>query len=88
MALHPIRETLNGIHCTSDRLWLITTPLGEFALTDYNWEITGFSPELHSIDPFIFYYGGNALYVVETYARNRGWDIVQAFDQDENAEDE
>ncbi len=55
-----------------DRLWIIETSDGAFALTDYNWEITGFDPALQKLNDAV-HYGGNAYYVTGALCNERGW---------------
>ena len=70
----PLRDNLLGYSFDQDRPWLLHAPDGTvFAITEYNDELTGFSPELQEIDPTIFCYGGNAYYIVGTWAEKNGF---------------
>lgn len=69
-----LRDNLCGCPFDHDRLWLIHTAGGAFAMSDYNWEITGADPKLAELDDAI-HYGGNAYYVVGTLAERKGWRV-------------
>lgn len=69
----PLRNNLCGVSENNDRLWILHTPEGPLAITEYNNELTGYDPRLVDIDPKIFHYGGNAYYIVGEYCRNKGW---------------
>lgn len=61
-----IRDKIIGFSSQHDRLWKIEIADHIEALTDYNWEITGYTKglqELPNIGKFI-HYGGNAYYVI------------------------
>jgi hypothetical protein len=67
----PIREKIKGFSNQHDRLWKIEVADCEEAITDYNWEITGFTSglqELPDIGKHI-HYGGNAYYVIPELQR-------------------
>lgn len=76
-----VRDSLVGYHMDNDRLWLLLTPEGTFAITEYNDELTGYSPRLAEIDPKTFHYGGNAYYITGVYARERGWGVQEHEDR-------
>lgn len=62
----PIRKKIVGVSDSHDRLWKIGVADSEEAITDYNWEITGYTPGLQVL-PEIgkhIHYGGNAYYVL------------------------
>lgn len=71
----PLRDSLVGVSEDNDRLWLVHTPDDAYAITEYNWELTGFDPKLGQLDPKIFHYGGNAYYITGTYAEQKGWRV-------------
>lgn len=77
----PLRDGLHGISDDHDRLWLLQTPTGVFAITEYNDELTGYDPELAVIDPKIFRYGGNAYYITGAYAKAKGWVVLEFEDR-------
>lgn len=84
LVLSPIRKTLVGFHDDHDRLWVLHIPNlspGKFAITDYNWELTGFSKELSQFDPKVFHYGGNAYYITGMYAHQKGWRVEHVEDR-------
>jgi hypothetical protein len=64
-----------------DRLWLLHTPTGIFAITEYNHELTGYAPELGILDPNIFRYGGNAYFITGLYAQQKGWQVEKFEDR-------
>ena len=82
MSRSPLRDTLVGISCDQDRLWLLHAPDGTtYAITDYNDELTGFDPRLGEIDPVVFRYGGNAYYITGGWARQHGWTVTEHEDR-------
>ncbi len=81
MSRSPLRDGLHGISMDADRLWLLHTPQGVFAITEYNDELTGYAPELAEIDPKIFRYSGNAYYITGAYAKERGWRVEELEDR-------
>ena len=76
-----LRNGLHGISENNDRLWVLHTPDGDFAITEYNDELTGYDPRLAEIDPKIFHYGGNAYYIIGTYCDNMGWSAEHVEDR-------
>lgn len=80
MACNPIRDTVFG-NFDQDRLWILHTPMGVFAITEYNDELMGFDLRLVDIDPTIFRYGGNAYYIKGKYAQERGWRVESVEDR-------
>ncbi len=69
--LDPIRDRLIGGRNIHDRLWKIEVDECIEAITDYNWEITGFTPNLQKL-PEIgkhIHYGGNAYYITNELNR-------------------
>ena len=81
MTRSPVRDTLVGYTDDHDRLWILHTPEGAFAITEYNDELTGFDPKLAKIDPKIFHYGGNAYYITGRYAQEHGWRVEECEDR-------
>jgi hypothetical protein len=80
--LDPIRKRLEGLSDNHDRLWRIEVADSEEALTDYNREITGFTPglqELPEIGKHI-HYGGNAYYVIPELQK-RGFVVTKVDDR-------
>ena len=75
------RRTLLGFSDHHDRLWIIKTPDFEAAITDYNWELTGYDRRLHDLDPEVFHYGGNAYYITGAYAQSLGWTATHGEDR-------
>jgi hypothetical protein len=75
------RETLIGWSDPNDRLWILGTPDFEAAITDYNWELTGYDKRLHELDPEVFHYSGNVYYITGAYARSRGWTTTRVEDR-------
>jgi hypothetical protein len=72
-----LRKQLIGFTNDHDRLWQLTSPLGNVeAATDYNWEITGFTPGLKDN----LHYGANAYYWLDEY-RKRGWKVEHIEDR-------
>ena len=78
---NPIRDTLVGFSFDNDRLWILHTPSGSFAITEYNDELVGYDPRLADIDPKIFRYGGNAYYITGRYAQEQGWRVEECEDR-------
>lgn len=76
-----IRTSLHGFSLQEDRLYLLHTPDGTFAITEYNHELTGYSPELGALDPKTFHYSGNAYYITTTYAKEKGWRVEHLEDR-------
>lgn len=71
-----IRDRLLGLPEDNDRLWLLYEPSGiAHAITEYNDELTGYTPELAVMEPKIFCYGGNAHYILRTFVCKQGWTI-------------
>ena len=73
----PIRETLQGVTGWHDALSKIEVGDNVFAISHYNHEIMGFSPELQKL-PEIgqhIHYGGNAYYVLNEL-RLRGFVVT------------
>lgn len=75
------REGLIGYSGPEDRLWIIGTADFEAALTDYNWEITGYDKRLHQLFPDIIRYSGNAYYVTGAFASQNGWVVTRVEDR-------
>lgn len=78
----PIRERIVGVSSHHDRLWKIEVADSEEAITDYNWEITGYTPglqELPEIGQHI-HYGGNAYYVLPELQK-RGFVVTACEDR-------
>jgi len=69
---HSLRERMRGFSDNHDRLWKITKPAEEYfppfeaGITDYNFEITGFTMGL----PEGLRYGGNVGYWLEKLAKD------------------
>lgn len=78
---HPIRQTIKGWSDNNDRLWILHTPEGPRAITEYNHELTGFDIRLNELDSLIFHYGGNAYYILGRYAFERGWRVENIEDR-------
>ena len=76
-----LRSDLHGFSFEQDRLWRITGPDFVGAMTDYNDEITGYTPNLkeHFNDGDI-HYGGNAYYVTMEAVR-RGYKVEHVDDR-------
>jgi hypothetical protein len=81
MARSPLRDSLLGYSMDQDRLWLLHTRNGTYAITEYNHELTGFSPELQALDNVTFRYGGNAYYVLGPYAKRENWRVEEFEDR-------
>lgn len=82
MTLSPLRNGLHGLADDNDRLTLLRDPGGNvYAITDYNWELTGYDPRLGAIDPKTFHYGGNAWYITGSWAMERGWRVEEHEDR-------
>lgn len=66
MTLDPVREKLGGVPNSHDRLWKIEVCDGVEALTDYNWEITGFTEGLTQLPELgkLVHYSGNAYHLL------------------------
>jgi hypothetical protein len=77
----PMRDHLVGYHMDNDRLWVIHTPEFSGAITEYNDELTGFDPRFNEIDSKIFYYGGNAYYILGRYCDEKGWRVEELEDR-------
>lgn len=75
------RDNLGAFTLDNDRLWIITTPEFEAALTEYNDEITGVDQRLWGLDPKVFHYGGNAYYATGRYARDKGYTVQKIEDR-------
>lgn len=76
-----MRDRLMGMAHDHDRLWLLHTPEFVGVITEYNFELTGYSPELGKLDPETFRYGGNAYYVLNVYSKQRGWRVEPCEDR-------
>lgn len=76
---NPIRDQVVGGSFDQDRLWLIKK--GDFvgAMTDYNWEITGVTPNVAAIDERL-HYSGNAYYWTSELER-RGYSVEHMEDR-------
>ncbi len=63
---HEIRNRVIGVSNINDRLWLIEVNKMEEAITEYNQEITGFTPNLANLPNIgrYIHYSGNAYYVL------------------------
>ena len=81
MSRSPMRDNLHGFSMDNDRLWVLHTPEGAFAITEYNDELTGFDPRLGEMDSKIFHYGGNAYYITGAYAEAKGWRVEEHEDR-------
>jgi hypothetical protein len=75
MARDPNRDKIEGFSFDQDRLWKVTGPESSGYVTDYNWEITGVTPEIRNDD---LRYGGNWYYWSDEL-RKRGYtvDVVE-----------
>lgn len=71
----PLRDNLYGLSLDSDRLWLLHDKDEVYAITEYNDELTGYDPRLTEINREVFHYGGNAYYIITTYAKQKGWRV-------------
>lgn len=58
-----------GVSFDQDRHWKISGPDFEATMTDYNWEVTGWSKELIGVVK----YTDNAYWFVFTECPRRGW---------------
>jgi hypothetical protein len=67
---------MRGVPFSQDRWWKIDGPEGCGILTDYNWEITGYTDSLRALLGGIIRYGGNAYYVLGQ-CQLRGWKMEQ-----------
>jgi hypothetical protein len=68
---------LEGFHLSHDRHWVIDTPEFSGAITDYNWELTGYDKKLVEAFPDVFRYGGNAYYIIYTWVPRMGFSVTQ-----------
>jgi hypothetical protein len=75
----PIREQIIGGSFAQDRLWIITKEGFVGAMTDYNWEITGVTPNVGKLDPDLRY-SGNAYYWTSELKR-RGYKVEHKEDR-------
>jgi hypothetical protein len=81
MARNQLRDDLEGVSFSNDRLWRITGPNFVVGLTEYNDEITGFAPLLRSLfKNGAVCYSGNAYYVLNE-CRRRGWKVEEVEDR-------
>lgn len=62
---------LCGVPHPYDRHWRIVTPDFEATVTDYNWEVTGYSEALADV----LRYGANAYWFLLTECPSRGWRV-------------
>lgn len=75
MAKSELRKGLVGSPDNHDRLWRITGPNFVAGLTEYNDELTGYSPVLVGVfGETVVHYGGNAYYILKV-ARKRGYKV-------------
>ncbi len=65
---HPIRDEILGVSDDHDRLWLIVKGSFIGAMTDYNWEITGATPNVINLDER-FRFAGNAYWAIDELKR-------------------
>lgn len=73
-----LRERIKGLSDYHDRLWRIIKDDGTVeALTDYNWEIMGWTDGLNEF----CVYGGNAYYWLGKF-QNKGWKVEVIDDND------
>ena len=70
-------NTILGFHMSNDRKWLIKTPTFEGEICEYNDELTGFDSRFKDLDPTVFYYGSNAYYILNRYAREKGYTVTE-----------
>lgn len=61
----------HGLPHPNDRHWHIIAPDFEAVVTDYNWEITGYSDCLAGT----LHYGANAYFFLLTECPRRGWRV-------------
>lgn len=68
----PIRDKIIGFSTDNDRLWKIEVDDSTEAITDYNDEITGYTPNLQGLSDIgqHIHYGGNAYYVLNELRRH------------------
>lgn len=79
MSRDPLRDQIRGGSFDQDRLWKITKEDFVGALTDYNWEITGVTPNVADLDESLRY-SGNAYYWTSELER-RGYKVEHVEDR-------
>lgn len=76
-----LREKLNGVSFERDRLWHVTKGSFSGAITDYNWELTGYCQDMvNEFGSNIIHYGGNAYYITME-AERRGYKVEHIEDR-------
>jgi hypothetical protein len=76
--LDPLRQRMRGFTDHHDRLWRVTGPDFVAGMTDYNWEVVGWTPELDGIAE----YSGNAYHLVKREFPRRGWKVEYVDDRE------
>lgn len=79
MARHPIRERLRGASLSPDRLFVVRMPDGDAAFTEYNQEVTGWTPELNELGLGAMY--GMRPWPIFDACKERGWPVEEIEDR-------